>query len=97
MKRLRDLSDTIKQKAPDSIIVLGMKDPESEKASLIVAIGPGAPKKVNANEILKGITAHIEGKGGGKPDFAQAGGTKPAGLAEALKTASSLVRQSLGG
>ncbi len=97
MKRLRDLSDTIKQKAPDSIIVLGMKDPESEKASLIVAIGPGAPKKINANEILKGITAHIEGKGGGKPDFAQAGGTRPAGLAEALKAASSLVRQSLGG
>ena len=97
MKRLRDLSDTIKQKAPDSIIVLGMKDPEAEKASLIVAIGPGAPRKVSASEVLKGITVHIEGKGGGKPDFAQAGGTRPAGLPEALKAASALVRQALGG
>ena len=95
MKRLRDLSDTIKQKAPDSIIVLGMKDPEIEKASLIVAIGPKAPKKVSASEILKTITAHIEGKGGGKPDFAQAGGTKPAGLPAALKQASELVRKVL--
>ncbi|MBU6375477.1 MAG: hypothetical protein KGQ59_05735, partial [Bdellovibrionales bacterium] len=96
MKRLRDLSDTIKQKAPDSIIVLGMKDPDIEKASLIVAIGPQAPKKISANDLLKGITAHIDGKGGGKPDFAQAGGTKPAGLQAALKQASDLVRQALG-
>lgn len=89
MKKLRDLCDRIKQKAPDSVIVLGMKDPEAEKASLVVALGPQAPKGLSAADILKDLAPRIDAKGGGKPDFAQAGGTKPAGLndmiAEALK------------
>jgi alanyl-tRNA synthetase len=93
MKRLRDLSDVLKQKAPNSVIILGMKDPEAEKASLIVALGPNAPKKISASDLLKGIAPLIEGKGGGKPDFAQAGGTKPAGLTEAYKQATLLVER----
>jgi alanyl-tRNA synthetase len=95
MKRLRDLSDVLKQKAPNSIIVLGMKDPEAEKASIVVALGPNAPKKITASDLLKGIAPFIDGKGGGKPDFAQAGGTKPAGLADAYKQAASLVEKAL--
>jgi alanyl-tRNA synthetase len=97
VKRLRDLSDRIKQKAVDSVIVLGMKDPESEKASLLVAVGPGAPKAVNASELLKSIAPLIDGKGGGKPDFAQAGGTKAAGLADALVNAKVWVEKTLSG
>ncbi|MFN7685362.1 MAG: alanine--tRNA ligase [Oligoflexia bacterium] len=93
MKRLRDLSDVLKQKAPNSVIILGMKDPEADKASLIVALGPNAPKKISASDLLKGIAPLIEGKGGGKPDFAQAGGTKPAGLTEAYKQATLLVER----
>ncbi|MEN9723202.1 MAG: hypothetical protein RJB38_1188 [Pseudomonadota bacterium] len=93
MKRLRELSDHIKQRAPDAVILLGMKDPDAEKASLIVAIGPQAPQKIKAHEILKGMTAAIAGKGGGKPDFAQAGGTQPSGLPDAIKQGATLVRQ----
>jgi alanyl-tRNA synthetase len=96
MKRLRDLSDVLKQKAPNSIIVLGMKDPEAEKASIIVALGPSAPKKITASDLLKGIAPLIDGKGGGKPDFAQAGGTRPAGLVDAYKQAATLVEKALG-
>ena len=91
IKRLRDLSDRIKQKAPDSIVVLGMKDPDSEKASLLIAVGPKAPSKLNANEILKQIAPLIDGKGGGKPDLAQAGGTKASGLRPALEEAKRII------
>ncbi len=96
MKRLRDLADQLKQKAPDAVIVLGMKDPEAEKASLVVALGPQAPKSLHAGTILKGITGCIDGKGGGKPDFAQAGGSRPSGLGDAVKEALTLIRQGLG-
>jgi alanyl-tRNA synthetase len=95
VKRLRDLSDRIKQKAADSVIVLGMKDPESEKASLLVAVGPSAPKSLNANEILKSIAPLIDGRGGGKPDLAQAGGNKSSGLPEALTQAKAWVEKAL--
>ena len=92
IKRLRDLSDRIKQKAPQSMIILGMKDPEGSKASLLVAIGPQAPKGISANELLQVIAPLIEGRGGGKPDLAQAGGTRPEGLQEALEKAKAWVQ-----
>ncbi|MBC7691614.1 MAG: alanine--tRNA ligase [Methylotenera sp.] len=87
VKRLRDLFDRVKQKAPNSIVVLGMKDPESGKANLLVGVGPEALKSANANDILKQLSPLIEGKGGGKPDMAQAGGTKADGLPQALEAA----------
>jgi alanyl-tRNA synthetase len=96
MKKLRDLCDRIKQKAPDSVVILGMKDPEAEKASLVVALGPQAPKGLSAADLLKELAPKIDAKGGGKPDFAQAGGTKPAGLQEMIKEALALVPRKLG-
>ncbi len=96
IKKLRDLCDRIKQKAPDAVIVLGMKDPEAEKANLVVAVGPSAPKGLNASELLKELAPRIDGKGGGKPDFAQAGGTRPAGLSEAVELSVQLIRKKLG-
>jgi alanyl-tRNA synthetase len=95
VKKLRDLSDRLKQKAPDAIIILGMKDLESDKASLLVAVAPNAPKKLNANEILKELAPLIEGKGGGKPYLAQAGGTKSSGLTDVLAAAQKLIPQRL--
>ena len=91
VKRLRDLSDMIKQKVPEAVIVLGMKDPETDKASLLVAVGPKAPKTLNANELLKQLAPFIDGRGGGKPDMAQAGGTKASGLPDAIKAAHKVI------
>lgn len=88
-KKLRDLAEALKNKAADGVIVLGMKD--GDKASLIVAIGKDAQKKWNANDLLKSLSPLIEGRGGGKPDLAQAGGTKPGALGEVLKTAEALL------
>jgi alanyl-tRNA synthetase len=91
IKRLRDLADRIKQKAADSVVVLGMKEPDGAKAALLVAVGPQAPKSVNASDILKQLVPHIDGRGGGKADLAQAGGNKPAGLEAALDQARKLL------
>ncbi len=89
VKKLRDLGETLKNKVSDGVIVLGMKD--GDKASLVVAIGKDAAKKWNANELLKTLAPMIDGRGGGKPDLAQAGGTKAGGLAEVLKAAEALL------
>lgn len=84
VKALRDLSDRIKQKHPDSVAILGMAEPSTGKAFLLVSVGPKAPKALDANAILKEISPLIDGRGGGKPDLAQAGGTNPDGLPAAI-------------
>jgi alanyl-tRNA synthetase len=53
-------------------------------------VGPKAAKSANANEILKQLAPIIGGRGGGKPDMAQAGGTQPEKLNEALALAQKL-------
>ena len=73
-----------------------MKDPGAEKASLIIATGPQAPKSASASELLKELAPLIDGKGGGKPDLAQAGGTKAAGLPQAIDRAAGWVGKALG-
>lgn len=88
-KKLRDLAETLKNKVPDGVIVLGMKD--GDKASLMVAVGKDAQKSWSASELLKSLAPMIDGRGGGKPDLAQAGGTKPGALADAMKTAETLL------
>jgi alanyl-tRNA synthetase len=95
LKHLRDLSDRLKQKAANSVVVLGMKDPENGKVFLTVAIGPQAPKALHANEILQVIAPLIEGKGGGKPDFAQAGGTNSSKIPEALRKSQEWIQTKL--
>jgi alanyl-tRNA synthetase len=92
-KKLRDLAERIKQKSPNSISVLGMKD--NGKAALLVAVGPNAPKTISANELLKDLAPHIEGRGGGKADMAQAGGTNPGGIPTALQKAKDLISKKL--
>jgi alanyl-tRNA synthetase len=87
IKRLRDLADRIKQKDAGTVIILGIQEPDGSKASLLVAKGSQVPAEVNSNEILQSVVSLIEGRGGGKADLAQAGGTRSAGLTEALEQA----------
>ncbi len=96
IKRMREISDRIKQKKPQSIIVLGMNQKESQKAFLLASVGPKSNVGVKANAIIKEIAPFVDGKGGGKPDLAQAGGTKPTGLSEALQQASAFIQNQLG-
>jgi alanyl-tRNA synthetase len=90
VKRLREMTDQIFQKMPDAVAVLGVKEPESGKAFLLVARGPKAPKSADANQILQKLAPLIGGRGGGKPDMAQAGGTDAVGLEKAITQAKTL-------
>ncbi|QWV93714.1 alanine--tRNA ligase [Geomonas oryzisoli] len=82
-KGLRELSDTLKDRIGSGIIVLGAGD--AVKANLLVAVTSDLTSRWKAGDIIKAIAPIVGGNGGGKPELAQAGGTKPENLAEALE------------
>ncbi len=84
MKTLRELSDQLLQKAPQAIVVLGMIQNSQQKASLLVARGKQGPAAVSAQQVIQAVAPLFNGKGGGKPELAQAGGDKLEGLKLAL-------------
>ncbi|MBB1438840.1 alanine--tRNA ligase [Shewanella sp. SG41-4] len=79
---LRGLQDELKQKLKSAIIVLGTA--KDGKVNLIVGVSNDLTKKVKAGELVAMVAQHVGGKGGGRPDMAQAGGTQPENLAAAL-------------
>ncbi|TSK04418.1 MAG: alanine--tRNA ligase [Geobacter sp.] len=88
-KAMRELSDTLKDRIGSGIIVLGTAD--GVKANLLVAVTADLTKRWKAGEIIKAIAPIVGGNGGGKPELAQAGGTKPENLAEALEAVYNIV------
>jgi alanyl-tRNA synthetase len=78
----RDLTDALKQKIKSGVIVLGSL--QEKKAILIVGVTKDLTARVSAAEIIKTLAPIIGGGGGGRPDFAQAGGTKIEALDAAL-------------
>ncbi len=87
MKKLRDVVDQVRAQIPDSVVILGAEDSENQKAFLIAAIGSKGPKKPDANQLVQEGAKHMSGKGGGKPDFAQAGGQGGQALQNAIDAA----------
>jgi alanyl-tRNA synthetase len=91
VKTLRELSDQILQKAPNTVVVLGMKQESVGKAFLLVAKGKQVATGFSSQELLQKLAPEINGRGGGKADMAQAGGDKLDGLKTALNKARDLV------
>ncbi len=86
MDQLRQLADTWRQKKLSDVLVLGAQ--VGEKANLIVAASDDAMKAgIKAGDLIKAISPKINGGGGGRPNLAQAGGKKPAGLNDAMSEA----------
>ncbi len=81
-KTLRDTVDQLKNKLGSAVIVLGAV--AGEKVSLTAGVTPDLIKQVKAGDLVKHVALQVGGKGGGRPDMAQAGGTEPAGLDAAL-------------
>lgn len=81
-KTLRETVDKLKDKLKHAAIVLAAVD--GGKVSLIAGVTPEASKKVKAGELVNFVAQQVGGKGGGRPDMAQAGGTEPANLPAAL-------------
>ncbi|WP_321952795.1 alanine--tRNA ligase [Paraburkholderia bannensis] len=81
-KTLRETVDKLKDKLKSAAIVLAAVD--GGKVSLIAGVTAEASKKVKAGELVNFVAQQVGGKGGGRPDMAQAGGTEPANLPAAL-------------
>ena len=80
------MADTLRSKLGSGVVVLGAR--EDGKVSLVAAVTPDlAGKKVHAGKLVQAAATAVEGRGGGRPDFAQAGGKDPEGLPQALREA----------
>jgi alanyl-tRNA synthetase len=81
---LRTLMDELKNKLGSGIVLLGSAN--GEKVSLIAGVTGDLTSKVKAGELVSMTAAQVGGKGGGRPDMAQAGGTQPANLPAAIES-----------
>ena len=90
---LRGLADSLKQKIGSGIVILGTES--GEKAFMVIAVTKDLTERVKANELITEIASVIGGGGGGRPDFAQAGGSKPKKLDQALKKSYSILEKKI--
>jgi alanyl-tRNA synthetase len=93
-KTLRDAVDRFKDKLENAVVVIGSVDDG------VVRLAAGVTKnntdRIKAGELIKPVAEQVGGKGGGRPDFAQAGGNNPGALDAALDSVSDWVAQQLG-
>jgi len=90
-KDLREFGDHLKDKLKSGIIVLGARG--NGKVFLLCRITPDLTNKFNAGEIIKNLSIFVGGKGGGRSDMAQGGGTKVSALKNALSKAFDMVSE----
>ncbi len=90
---LRGTMDQLKNTLKSAAIVLASVD--SGKVTLIAGVTADLTAKVKAGELVNHVALQVGGKGGGRPDMAQAGGTDPAGLPKALESVPAFVKSKL--
>ena len=81
-KALRDSVDKMKDKLGTAAVVLAAK--EDGKVRLIAGVSKDATDRIRAGDLVNHVATQVGGKGGGRPDLAQAGGTQPGNLSVAL-------------
>jgi alanyl-tRNA synthetase len=92
-RSLRDAVDQLKSKLGSSVIVLATV--QEGKVVLVAGVSADLLTRMKAGEIAGAVAAEVGGKGGGRADFAQAGGTQPENLGKALAGVESLIRSRL--
>jgi alanyl-tRNA synthetase len=92
-KSLRDAVDKLKSKLGSSVIVLATVN--EGKVVLVAGVSADLLTRMKAGEIAGAVAAQVGGKGGGRADFAQAGGTQPENLGKALAGVETLIRNRL--
>jgi alanyl-tRNA synthetase len=90
-KTLRDTMDSLKERLKSAAIVLGAVN--DGKVSLIAGVTSDLTAKLKAGDLVNFVAQQVGGKGGGRPDMAQAGGSEPAKLPHALESVKSWVEQ----
>jgi alanyl-tRNA synthetase len=89
----RQLSDTLLARLKSGVVVLGRKD--DGKVGIIVRVSDDLTGRIKAGNIIKEIAPIVGGKGGGKPDMAEGGGTIPEKLDEAIETSLKVIENFL--
>jgi alanyl-tRNA synthetase len=92
-RALREAMDKLKDKLKSAVIVLAAAD--QGKVSLIAGVTPDLTSKLKAGDLVNFVAQQVGGKGGGRPDMAQAGGTDPAKLPAALASVRGWVEERL--
>ena len=92
-KSLRDTLDQLKNKLGSAAIVLATSN--GSKVSLIAGVTKDQTKRIKAGDLVNAVAIQVGGKGGGRPDMAQAGGNNPAALDAALQSVPDWVRANL--
>jgi len=92
-KQLRDILDQLKNKLGSAAIVLATV--QDNKVSLIAGVTHDLTAKVKAGDLVNHVAKQVGGKGGGRADMAQAGGTEPEHLARALASVPAWVAEKL--
>ena len=90
-KGLRELADRLRDKLQPAVVVLGTV--QGDRVSLLAAVSKEATQRYHAGNIIKQIAPLVGGGGGGRPDFAQAGGKDPTRLDEALQKVYELIEK----
>jgi alanyl-tRNA synthetase len=90
---MRQLSDTLLARIKSGVVVLGRS--LDGKVSIIVRTSPDLLQRVPAGQVIKELAPIIGGRGGGKPDMAEGGGSQPEKLAEALEASYGVVERLL--
>ena len=91
---LRDLSDSLKNALGRGVVVLGAA--ADDKVQFVISVTSDLTGRVHAGKLVKQLAPIVGGGGGGRPDFAQAGGRQPEKLDELLAASRDGHRQMLG-
>jgi alanyl-tRNA synthetase len=91
---LRATVDRMKDKLKTGVVVLAAATADG-KVRLAAGVTKDSTKKLKAGDLIKHVAEQVGGKGGGRPDFAQAGGTDPKALPAALASVPEWVREQL--
>ena len=87
---LRNTMDSLKDKLGSAVIVLASTQ-GTDKITLLAGVTKDLIGKIKAGELVNHVATQVGGKGGGRPDLAQAGGTDVAALAGAMASVAGFV------
>jgi alanyl-tRNA synthetase len=91
---MREMAEQLRDKLGDGVVLVA--SPAGGKVSLVVMVAKNVTGKVKAGDLIKGVAQIVGGKGGGRPDMAQAGGPDVSKIGEAVASIHGLVSAALG-
>jgi len=94
VKVLRETLDQLKNKLGNAAVVLAAVD--GNKVSIVAGVSKDKTSIIKAGDLVNVVAEQVGGRGGGRPDMAQAGGTNPEGLDAALKSVPDWIKQQIG-